>query len=184
MKILNLAVAAALFFPVSSNAVDIFLQGGLHTGGDDLVTATFTNGDTEKLKGGGLFSFSAGLGSDVAENLEARLMAGVKFDTIEADNGDAKFVRYPIEALLMYKSGEKVYVGGGLSYHLNPSISGSGLAGGLNIDFDNALGLVVELDYMLSNGGYLGVKLTSIDYEVNGQSASGNSIGAILGFRF
>ncbi len=173
-----------LLFPVSSYAVDVFLQGGVHVGGDEMVTATFTNGDTEKIKGGELISLLAGVGTGVAEDLEARLMLGVKFDTIDAENGSVDFFRYPLEALLMYKAAEKVYLGGGLAYHLNPNISGDGIATGANVDFDNALGLALQLDYILSNGGYLAVKLTSIDYEAFGQSVSGNSIGALLGFRF
>ena len=184
MKFFKLIVSVIFLFPVSVLATDVFIQGGLHTGGDDLVTATFTNGDTEKLKGGGLISLSAGIGIDVAEELETRLMAGVKFDTIDAENGSAEFVRYPLEALLMYRANENIYIGGGLTYHLNPSISGDGIASNASVDFDNALGLVAELDFILANGGYLGIKLSSIDYELNGQSASGNSIGGILGFRF
>lgn len=184
MKISGVVSGTILLLPMSSYAVDVFLQGGVHFGGDDIITATFTNGDTEKIKGGELLTVSAGLGMEVHENLEARFMAGIKFDSINAENGDVDFYRYPLEALLMYKAAEKVYLGGGLSYHLNPNISGDGIAANANIDFDDALGFVVELDYVLSNGGYLGVKLTSIDYEAFGQSASGNSIGGLLGFRF
>lgn len=184
MKVIGLVSGMFLLFPASTYAVDVFLQGGVHFGGDDIITATFTNGDTEKIKGGELLSLSVGLGMDVQENLEARLMAGIKFDTINAENGGVDFYRYPLEALLMYKAAEKVYLGGGLSYHLNPKISADGIATGSNIDFDNALGFVIEMDYVLSNGGYLGIKFTSIDYEAFGQSASGNSIGGLLGFRF
>lgn len=43
----------------------------------------------------------------------------------------------------MYKATENIYLGGGLSYHLNPKISGDGIATGANIDFDNAQGIVV-----------------------------------------
>lgn len=183
-RALRFSLVIVFLLPINTHAVNILLQAGLHFGGDDLITATFTNGDTEKLKAGQLISLSAGLGINAAENLEARFMAGVKFDTINAENGDLDFYRYPVEALLMYKANEKVFIGGGLSYHLNPSISGDGVASNANIDFDNALGFAVELDYLLSNGGYFAFKLTSIDYEAFGQSFSGNSIGGLFGFRF
>ena len=184
MKIQEICLASLLLLPVSSHALDIYLQGGLHIGGDDLGAATFTSGDREKLKAGELISLSAGLGFEVSKDIESRFMVGLKFDSIDAENGSVDFFRYPLEALLMYKASEEILIGGGLSYHLNPSISGDGFAAGADVDFDNALGFVLELDYLLSNGGYLGVKLTSIDYEVADVSVSGSSIGGILGFHF
>ncbi len=165
-------------------AVNYFVEGGLHFGGDELAIATLTNGDTEKIKGGQLFLFSAGIAQGFAENIEGRLMLGVKYDSISADNGDIDFIRFPIEAFAFYKVADRINIGGGLSYHLNPSLNGDGIATAIDADFDNALGFALVAEYMLKNGGYLAIKLTSIDYDVSGVSASGNSIGGILGFRF
>lgn len=184
LKVARICMLTGVMLPALSQAANGLIQAGLHYGGDDLVTATFTDGDTAKLKGGGLFSFSAGVGFDLAEKAEARLMAGVKFDTIEAENGSAKFIRFPLEALYLYRSTEEVSIGGGLSYHLNPKISGDGLASSVGAEFDNALGFVLMLDYALPTNVYFGVKLTKIDYEIQGTSFSGNSIGATVGYRF
>ena len=184
MKIQEICISSLLLAPVSSHALDIYLQAGLHFGGDELGTVTFTSGETESLKAGELFSLSAGVGFDVTENLESRFLAGLKFDMIDAENGTVDFTRYPLEALLMYKASEEILIGGGLSYHLNPSVSGEGFAAGADIDFDNALGFVLEFDYQLPTDVYFGVKLTSIDYEVAGISVNGSSIGAIVGIRF
>lgn len=184
MKIQGICLAPLLLVSVSSHALDIYLQGGLHFGGDDLVIVPFTNGDSQTIKAGELLSLSAGVGFGVAENLESRFMAGFKLDSVDADNGSVDFFRYPLEALLMYKASEKVSIGGGLTYHLNPGISGDGVATGVDFDYDNALGFVLEFDYLLSTGGYFGAKLTSIDYEAAGVSVSGNSIGGILGIHF
>jgi len=170
----------------SSNtfAVDLFVQGGLHFGGDELVEAEFTNGDDEEINAGELISLAVGVGTGIDEDVEARLMVGVKFDTIDADNGDIEFFRYPVTALVMYKTSEKISIGGGVTYHLNPSLSGDGLASSVDVDFDDALGFVLSAEYLLSNGGYAGIQYTSIDYEVSGIEVSGNSIGGILGVRF
>jgi len=170
----------------SGNAysTNVFVQGGLHVGGDELIEAEFDNGDDEDIKAGELISLSVGVGTDLDENTEARLMVGVKFDSINADNGDIDFFRYPVTALVMYKTSEKISIGGGVTYHLNPGLSGDGVASVVDVDFDDALGFVLGAEYQLSNGGYAGIQFTSIDYEVSGIDVSGNSIGLILGFRF
>jgi hypothetical protein len=180
----NLYLAILMLCTGNVIAANFFVEGGLHFGGDELAVATLTNGDTEKIKGGQLFSLSAGIAQGFAENIEGRLMLGVKYDSISADNGDIDFIRFPIEVFALYNASDKVNLGGGLSYHLNPSLSGGGIATGVDADFDNALGFVLVAEYMLKNGGYLAIKLTSIDYDVSNVSVSGNSIGGILGFRF
>lgn len=184
LKTAGICLLTSVTLPVELQAANALIQAGIHYGGDDLVTATFTNGDTEKLKGGGLFTVSAGVGFDVTEKAEARLMAGVKLDTIEAENGSAKFVRFPLEAIYMYRSTEEISVGGGLSYHLNPKVSGDGIASPVGAKFDNALGFVLMLDYALPTNVYFGAKFTKIDYEIQGDSFSGNSIGVTVGYRF
>ena len=180
-KIMLMALALC-----SSNvfAADFFVQGGLHFGGDDIVAVTFTNGDTEKIKAGELMSLSVGAGTALSDTVEGRIMLGLKLDIVTAKNADLTFLRYPVEALALYHASEKINIGGGLAYHLNPNVSGDGVASNVNINFDNAFGLVLTAEYMLSNGGYLGIKYTGIDYEINGLKVSGNSIGGILGFRF
>jgi len=165
-------------------AVDLFVQGGLHVGGDELVEAEFTDGNDEELNAGELISLAVGVGTGIDEDVEARLMVGVKFDTIDAENGDIEFFRYPVTALVMYKTSEKISIGGGVTYHLNPSLSGDGIASGVDVDFDDALGFVLSAEYLLSNGGYAGIQYTNIDYEFSGIEVSGNSIGGILGVRF
>ncbi|HHJ34660.1 MAG TPA: hypothetical protein ENJ87_02740, partial [Gammaproteobacteria bacterium] len=90
-------------------ALDYFVQGGLHFGGDKLAQAQFTNGKSDSIKAGELISLSAGIGSEIIDGVEARVLAGAKFDTINAKNGDVIFLRYPIEALVLYQAGEKIY---------------------------------------------------------------------------
>ncbi len=165
-------------------AIDILLQGGLHFGGDELVEADFTNGDDEKIKAGQLLSLSVGIGSAINESVEARLMVGVKFDSIDASNADIEFYRYPVSALFLYSASEKINIGGGLTYHLNPSLSGDGVASDIDADFDDALGFVLTAEYALSNRSYAAVQYTKIDYDIFDESVSGNSIGGIFGVRF
>ena len=184
-RTIGAAVMLALS-PACMAADGMLLQAGLHFGGDDLLNVRFTNGDTEKLKAGELISLSAGVALGLSEKLETRLLFGIKLDAVDADNGDASFTRLPLDALLMYRLGERVSLGGGATYHLDPTLEYDGPSTSFDVNYDDALGLVLQAEYDFEGQGYMALKFTSIDYEVDGISgdASGNSVGIILGMRF
>ena len=188
----TLLSAFLALFSISSHAAGVVLEMGLHTGGDDLVTATFVGGDTETLEAGGLYHFAIGAGFDINEKWNSRVTFGIKEDSINAENGDLKFTRYPIDAVFLYNV-NKWMLGGGLTYHTNVELSGSGVVSGFNAEFDDALGFLLEADYHFGQpgtgkGGYIGARYTVIDYDISGPGGSasidGNSIGVVLGIRF
>ena len=150
-----------------------------------LVTAVLTDGSTEKIKGGGLISGSLGYETDISESLLLKLSAGIKFDTIMASNSDIFFERFPLEAILFAK-GEKVHFGVGVSHHTGVKLTGDVALFVPTVNFDDATGLVVQVDYLLNERGYLSLKYTAIDYQVSSNSSKldGSSIGVIIGFRF
>jgi hypothetical protein len=166
-------------------AASLVLEGGLHTGGDELISVLFTSGSTDSIKAGDLLSLAIGTNFDVSDNVESRITFGVKLDVISASNGDITFTRYPVNVLLLYKS-DSLRIGGGLTYHLSPELSGSGIAAGVNGQFDDALGFLGELDWYFSQNAYFGFRLTNIDYTVSSTSIkfSGNSVGVVLGGLF
>ena len=186
------SVLFLLLLSRSALAASLFLEGGLHFGGDTIATLVFVGGETETIKAGELLSASIGLIGDVSDDLEARASIGIKMDIVFAQNGDADFTRLPLEFMLFNK-GESVSFGLGLSYHLGPKFSASGTFAGGNtyINFEDALGVVAEVDYMLGEErkGYLGIKATFIDYETENigfgtATISGNSVGVVIGVRF
>jgi hypothetical protein len=171
-------------------AATVFMEGGLHFGGDTLATVVFFDGDTQTVKAGRLFSASIGMVGDVGDDMEMRVSIGLKADGIFAANGEVDFTRFPLEFMLFTKA-EVVSFGLGLSYHLDPSLSVTGpvVSGGSSTDFDDALGVVAEVDYKLGTDkkAYVGIKATFIDYEPSNAGAvsiSGNSLGIVIGFRF
>lgn len=184
-----LLIPGVFLFSASSHAVGLVLEMGLHTGGDELVTANFTSGDSETLKAGGLYHFSIGAGFDIGDYVESRITAGIKQTTITASNGDISFTRYPIDAVFFYKL-ESWRLGGGLTYHTNVKLDSSGLSPPLTADFDNALGLLLEVDFYMGEKAYIGGRYTVIEYDtvpsdtVKAATVDGNSIGIILGLRF
>jgi len=121
---------------------------------------------------------------DLTDSAYIRTLIGWKFDSVQAENGDLSFDRYPLDVMFFHQTG-KWSVGGGLTYHMSPKFSGSGVASGLNINFNDALGFAFEVNHQF-NKMYLGGKFTVIDYELQNSSisVSGNSLGIVLGFVF
>lgn len=165
----------------------LLFQFGLDVGGDQLFQATYTNGDTVKIDAGDMFQIGMGTTFQTMPehypDLETQLSVGYKFDAANATNGDITWQRFPIEALQFYTIPAWRF-GGGLTYHLNPSLQGSGVAAGVDVNFDNTLGVIVEVDYVMGKA-YIGGRITRIDYTVSNTnvSASGNSIGVTFGYR-
>jgi hypothetical protein len=180
-----LAASAAL----GAQAADVrpLLKAGLDFGGDTLVTARFEDGETRDIKanegvylGGGVAIISD------AKDWECHLTLAYKFALINADNGDIEWTRVPLEALVFYRF-QRVRVGGGLAYHLNPSVEGSGVVGGLNIHFKDALGAIVQVDWRITDNVALGARYTMIEYDAKSPvsgSASGNGLGLAFSINF
>lgn len=170
-------------------------QLGLTTGGDTLASATFSNGDTETLKAGGLINLAAGVIWEPAQiPFAAQLMVGYHFDTIDASNGDMRFERYPIELLGLYTGAGKLRLGAGLRYVTSPrlKVNVGGVANG-RVDFDDTVGFIAEVGYQFSRQFWLSLRGTFEDYKassVNGASVvstgtiSGNSVGLYAGVAF
>ena len=93
---------------------------------------------------------------------------GYHFDEVSADNGDITFERYPLELIPFYNF-RNHRIGAGLSYHLSPELDLKEL-GGSKVEFDDALGWLIEYDYSFSgwrSGGFvLGARYLWIDYQV------------------
>lgn len=165
------------------------LSAGFTAGGDTLVQVEFDDGDTDKIKAGGAFFFGLGAEFVSADNKTAiQLTANYHFDSIEAENGEASFERYPIEVIL-FGQGERNRFGVGLTYHLSPTaqIKRDG-QGRDSLKFDNALGLVLEYNYLVGSSVWLGLRYTLIDYKkeywFDSVSVDGRHVGLMAHIRF
>lgn len=187
MKKLLPVIPALLLASTAVQATNIFIEGGIHFGGDDLAGLTFIGGGSETVEAGGLISGAFGFITDINDDMELRASIGIKFDSVTAENAEITFTRLPLTAMLFNK-GEKFSFGAGATYHLGPELDISGSLGGGTVDFDDAFGLVAEVDYKLGDRGYLGMKFTMIDYDAANcsgcSSVDGNSIGFVIGARF
>jgi len=128
-----LAFALAAAFPVGSHAVDVrpLLKLGIDFGGETLGTVTFTDGSTQSIKSNQGFYLGGGALIRVTDSkdIEVEVSLSYKEDSINASNGNVKFTRMPVDALVFYRFPQQFRVGGGLTYHLNPKESCSGFAG-------------------------------------------------------
>ena len=169
-----LSIAVSPAYALDTNFA---FKAGYDTGGDTLVTVVFLGGETDKIKANaGLF-----LGGGVsivndAKDVETEITLNYKVDDITAANGDVTWSRWPIDALVFYRE-PSVRFGGGLTYHLNPNLSGSGVVSGLNVNFKDALGFVLQVDWRMTEKLNLGVRYTALDYDVEGGGGSVKSNG-------
>ena len=185
--ILSTLIVPAFADSKKSTDVTGFLSGGLTFGGDTLGTVVYDDGDTENIKAGEFFFFSGGVLA-TQDNFQLQGSIGYYSDEANADNGDVGFTRIPLEFLTFWKQ-EKFRLGGGLTYHVDPEfeIDLDGDPNNGKVKFDDALGFVVQADYLFDNGFTLGVRYTAIDYEysdIDAEDVDGSSTGVVLGYIF
>jgi hypothetical protein len=175
--------------PPSQAALDFFAELGIHDGGDDLVTVYFSDGTDRDVQAGEFFSLGLGVAWDMGEYLETRLYAGWLGDDVSANNGDVKLNRWTSNFMLFFKTGGWRF-GGGVAYHWDIQLEGSGVASNASADFDNALGGVAEIDYYFTENAYVGLQYLSMDYDRlatmgnSAQTFDASSIGLTIGGRW
>ena len=179
-KWISVLTGTLMLFTVSNaHAVGPVFEMGVYFGGDELVSATFVSGETETIDAGGFLDFAGGVTFPLSSQWQGRVTLGYRFDDIDASNGSIEWERLALEAKAFYKQ-EFWYLGGGLTYHLDPELTVLSTP----FEFDDSLGLVLEADYVLPTGLYFGGKFTIIDYEYQGASVDGNSLGFVVGWQF
>lgn len=181
LRALLLALGAAV--ATASQAVDVrpMAKLGIDFGGDTLATVVFTNGTTESIKSNeGIFIGGGMAILNEARDIEAEFSLTYKFALIAANNGDLEWTRVPLDALVFYRM-PRFRVGGGLTYHFSPKVSGNGAASNVNLKFDDALGFILQADWLImdkkSLSMALGVRYTNIEYKLQRTSTSTSSEG-------
>jgi hypothetical protein len=180
-----LVALGAVTVPAVSHAAEIrpAIVAGFDTGGDNLISVPFTNGETASIKANELFYIGAGASVvNDEKNIEFLGTVNYKFAAISASNGDVDWTSVPLNALLFYRM-QNFRVGAGLVYVMNPKLSGSGVASGVNVNFDDALGFLVQADYLLGKVA-IGVRGTFVDYKAGGRTFKGDGVGITFGFTF
>jgi hypothetical protein len=182
LPVLALVVAAAV--PAASHAVDIrpMIKGGFDFGGEEV--ATTTSGGSLKFNellyiGGG-----ASILAD-SKDIEVEVTLSWKYGNLSASDGSISLTRFPLDALVFYRL-PQFRLGGGLTYHLNPKFKADGVVAALDgFKFDNALGLVLQGDYLINPKMAVGLRYTSLEYKKSGfPSADSNGMGVTFSMSF
>jgi hypothetical protein len=175
-----IALAAA---PAHAVEVRPVVVAGYDTGGDRIVNLTFTTGKGDSIKANeGLY---VGGGISVlndARNIEFQGTVSVKYQGLDADNGSVSWTGFPINALVFYRT-RSFRLGGGMTYVMNPKAKGSDAASNIDMTFDNALGAVLQGDYLIEQVS-LGLRYTLLDYKFGGTTVKSSGVGVSFGFAF
>jgi hypothetical protein len=166
-NLLSSAFSAFLLYGLlasSAHAGGFVLYGAFTSGGDTLATAVDEDGDDVDLKAGGLIHLAAGY-ENRGETGGMRITYGYKFDTLDADNGDAEITRYPLEVVAYKTFSERHNLGGGLVYEMSPEFEMDVSGFGGSIEFDDATGFMLYYGYSLGNSFEWGLRYTDIEYE-------------------
>lgn len=156
--------ALLAFMPLNASAAGMVLTGEIAFGGDELASVS---GDYEEdLQAGQLLNLGIGYDFDLNPAKTLLLRAGInyKFDSIDADNGEADFDRWPLDLILISRQGA-FSLGAGITYHLSPSYDATINGISTEVDFDDALGFLLQAGYMMTEKIELGARVTMIEYE-------------------
>jgi hypothetical protein len=123
---------------------------GATFGGDNLATASYTNGSHQDIKAGSGFAFTTGLDYRLSPEFSVQGTVNFHVDDTNANNGSIKFQRFPVEFLGYFHPNSQWRVGGGVRYVNSPKLSSSGAAAGPNLKFDNTTSGVVEAEYFFN----------------------------------
>lgn len=160
---------------------DSIIELGIHFGGDELIYEQYGNGDKDTMKAGELFSFDFGRLYQLSPSWETQLTFGIKSDAIFDQEVEVSWVRYPLNGLLFYRMA-KARVGLGATYHFSPQLQGSGDASNIGEKYHDALGGLLEIDFVRSKKFLWGIRFTFIEYESkkDGHVVDGSSIGFLI----
>jgi hypothetical protein len=178
----TLALVVAGAFPGASQAMEVrpVLKLGLDFGGEEI--ASTTDGGSLKTNDGFILGGGTSILSD-SKDLEVEVTLAWKYGNLSASDGSISFTRFPLDALVFYRM-PQFRLGGGLTYHLNPKLKGDGVASGLDVKFDNAVGLVIQGDYLIGSKMTLGLRYTSLEYKLNSVTAKASGVGVTFGISF
>lgn len=174
-------VAVIFMSPLAAADTSFYAEMGLHFGGDTYSTITSVDQFGAELKNehglGEFLSLSAGILSRIGSSAVQASM-GYKFDRAEASNGGSRISRYPVD-LMLYRYRGPWRLGIGISYHLNPELTGSGRA---SLTFDDAVGVAIDAGFHTSSDILIGLRFTAMDYSFRGLTLDAGSAAVIVGF--
>jgi hypothetical protein len=178
---MSTAAAADGFTPV----LGVSVTGG----GDTLATVTYTNGDKQNVKSGGLLHLFGGV-EFKSGAFAVQANGGYHVDDTNAKNGSVKFSRNPVELLGFWHAADGFRLGLGARKAGSAKLSSSGAAASIgSTKLDSKAGAVVQGEYLYNDAkGSVFLRYVSEKYTVGTGSSkanvSGNHLGLGVSYRF
>lgn len=167
-----------------------YLEFGIYDGGDTLISAEgdydydYFGSFDQDLKAGGGGRLAIGYHIIFGENNNRSLLLsfGYLSDSIDASNGDAEIDAFTADAIYGFHF-DSHRLGIGASYHMDPDYE-EDLDGfpSFTVEFDNALGAVIQYTYAYTPAFQFGVRYTEMDYEVSNFTIDASSIGLLIAY--
>ncbi len=163
-----------------------FLGVAATGGGDELVTARYSNGDTYTLRAGNLINLQGGLEIFAGPVASVMVSAGYHFDHASARNGSITFSRVPIEAVGSIYLHPRFRLGAGIRYTANPRLSGDRFGSDLDESYKAGLGPVLEAEFFATP--WLGIRVRGVSEKFKAKNAGpdikGDHVGVGVNFYF
>ena len=194
---LNTLIVLALISTVKAEStLKPMIQFGYDIGGTTLATVYNDYDGVARIRAGQGVRLEAGaVISDKNNPLELQFLVGYKIDQESASNGSVSWDTVPFTALAMISNGKWKF-GGGATYQLDPHISGS-FSGfdnqgvffndSINDRYEDAIGGIAQIDYMVNRALSVGLRGTFIEYQLKNNPSvmtQGNSIGFNMSYIF
>lgn len=176
-KFAKFVVTAILLTLASAVRAELYMEVGFQGGGDTLISTTSGEG----LYTAGGFKFAIGVQNKVGKNGETLSFSlGSLSEEIDTPNGTAEISTLNLDAIYSYRIFNHRF-GFGASYHIDPTYSNN-IVGTppSKIDFDDALGLILQYSYVLNSRFQISTRYTLMDYEASGLSLDASSFGIFI----
>ncbi len=183
----TLAVASAHAQTPDARAVRPLVGMGVTFGGDTLYTADFTDGSSDTVHAGGIFTLYGGLEFRATDALAVQATVGYHANsTRAASNGSIRFARYPVNVLALYSLNDRVRLGGGVELVNSPKLSGRGVVGTFDVNYKDSAGLVLEGEYLFTPRFGMKARAAAHKFELEGGSekVDGSYFGLMLNYYF
>lgn len=186
-KQIAVAIAvAALALSANSQAEGLrpVLGASLTGGGKTLVSVTYTDGSTQKIRSGGFVHLFGGAEYET-DQFAVQANIGYHVDDTTAKDGSVKFARWPVELIGFWKIDPNLRWGVGLRKATGAKVTSSGAASNLgSLSFDSKPGLILQGEYAFSPNWSGLLRVVTESYEVGGTKVQGNHVGLGGTFRF
>jgi hypothetical protein len=172
----SIAVIIVSLLTMPMAQADLYVELGAESGSEELISTT--SGDN--LYSGGGIKLAAGIQNYINNDVSIRLTLGYLGDSVNAVNGRAEMDTVTFDALYLINSGPHTF-GIGPTFHMNPTYHDnvSGYTP-VDIEFDNAVGLMFQYGYKIIPGIEIGARVTNIEYVNNATTLDASSFGVYL----